>query len=100
MSNVRKTTREATRARGRTSSAVGVDKTVAMQVLNACIAAEMKCFQDLMRYLGENSPRTKRLLEDVLALEESHAEELIQVLQGHRAESEREGGVPQALVAP
>lgn len=85
--------------RTRTNTAVGVDKTIAMQVLNACIAAEMKCFQELTRYLGENSPRTKRLLEDVLALEESHAEELIQVLQGHRASSERERGLGAALVA-
>ena len=108
MSNARKTTKESTRDRNRSrfaqvgrsvSAAVGVDRTTAIQLLNACVAAEMKCMREIVGYLGDDSPRTKRLLEEVLALEKEHAEELIHVLQGHRAEHERAAFARPVLLA-
>jgi len=37
----------------------------------------IETYQDVIRYLGENDPTTRRLLEDILAAEEEHAEDLV-----------------------
>ena len=76
--------RRATRP-ARSAGGLRADRRTAVQFLNACVEAEIACFGEILRYVGANTPRTRRLLEDVLRLEEEHAQELLGVLQIHRA---------------
>jgi bacterioferritin len=39
-------------------------------------------YAEVIRYLGDNDPTTRRLLESILASEEGHAEDLISLLRG------------------
>jgi len=39
-------------------------------------------YRDMVRYLGEDDSTTRRMLEDILAKEEEHAEDLVSMLQG------------------
>jgi bacterioferritin len=36
---------------------------------------------EIIRYLGENDPMTRRMLEEILAVEEEHAEDLQALIQ-------------------
>lgn len=38
-------------------------------------------YRGMIQYLGDNDPTTRRMLEDVLAVEEEHADELADLLQ-------------------
>lgn len=38
-------------------------------------------YREMVRYIGEDDPTTRRLLEDILAQEEEHAEELASLLE-------------------
>jgi bacterioferritin len=38
-------------------------------------------YQEIIRWLGTNDPTTRRMLEDILAVEEEHAEDLSSLLQ-------------------
>jgi bacterioferritin len=42
----------------------------------------IESYRDMIRYVGEGDPTTRRLLEDVLAVEEEHAEDLVTLIQG------------------
>ena len=48
-------------------------------------------YREFIRYLGDKDPTTQRMLESILAVEESHADELADLLQG--------AGVPAGLAA-
>src|SRR5262249_42230801 len=39
-------------------------------------------YSEMIRYLGQNDPTTRRMLEGILAVEEEHAEDLVTLLQG------------------
>ena len=39
-------------------------------------------YRDFVRYLGENDPTTRRMLEGILAMEEEHADDLADLLEG------------------
>jgi len=41
-------------------------------------------YRDLIGYLGNNDPTTSQLLKDILAVEEEHADELADLLEGQR----------------
>ena len=43
-------------------------------------------YRDIIQYLGEQDPTTRRMLEGILAVEEQHADELADLLQGLPAE--------------
>lgn len=43
-------------------------------------------YRDMIQYLGEQDPTTRRMLEGILAVEEQHADELADLLQGFPAE--------------
>ena len=43
-------------------------------------------YRDMIQYLGEQDPTTGRMLEGILAVEEQHADELADLLQGLPAE--------------
>jgi bacterioferritin len=38
-------------------------------------------YREMINYLGDNDPTTRRMLEDILASEEEHAEDLVSLLQ-------------------
>jgi bacterioferritin len=42
----------------------------------------IETYSDIIRYLGDDDPTTRRMLEEILALEEEHAEDLWSLLQG------------------
>lgn len=39
-------------------------------------------YREMIQYLGENDSTTRRMLEDILAVEEEHAEDLLTLLEG------------------
>jgi bacterioferritin len=41
----------------------------------------IESYRDIIRYLADNDPTTRRLMEDVLAKEEEHAEDLVSLIQ-------------------
>jgi bacterioferritin len=45
-------------------------------------------YRDAIAYLGGNDPTTRRMLEEILAVEEEHADELSDLLQGMPVHSE------------
>jgi bacterioferritin len=44
-------------------------------------------YRDFVQYLGDKDPTTRRMLESILAVEEEHADDLAELLQGIPAES-------------
>jgi len=42
-------------------------------------------YAEMIRYLGDDDPTTRRMLEDILAVEEEHAEDMISLLRGSPA---------------
>ncbi|HSN31928.1 MAG TPA: ferritin-like domain-containing protein [Ideonella sp.] len=42
----------------------------------------IESYREMVQFLGERDPTTRRLLEDILAVEEQHADELTDLLQG------------------
>jgi bacterioferritin len=47
-------------------------------------------YRDILQYLGENDPTTRRMMEGILAVEEEHADELADLLVAFPKESEEE----------
>ncbi|MCL7421421.1 MAG: bacterioferritin [Methylobacter sp.] len=43
-------------------------------------------YREMTQYLGDRDPTTRNMLEDILAVEEEHADELADLLQGRLAE--------------
>jgi bacterioferritin len=41
-------------------------------------------YGEIIRYLGDDDPTTRRMLEDILAVEEEHAEDLVSLLDGFK----------------
>jgi bacterioferritin len=41
----------------------------------------IESYSEIIRYLGENDPTTRRMLEEILAVEEEHAEDLQALIQ-------------------
>jgi bacterioferritin len=41
----------------------------------------IESYRDIIQYLGEKDPTTRRLMEEVLAKEEEHAEDLVSLIQ-------------------
>jgi bacterioferritin len=39
-------------------------------------------YREMIQYLGDQDPTTKRMLESILAVEEQHAEEMSDLLEG------------------
>lgn len=42
----------------------------------------IESYTEMIRYFGENDPTTRRMMEEILAVEEEHAEELSDLLEG------------------
>lgn len=45
----------------------------------------IESYLEMIRYIGDRDPTTRRVLEEVLAVEEEHADELSNLLQGKQA---------------
>jgi bacterioferritin len=43
----------------------------------------IESYTELIRFIGDSDPTTRRMLEEILAVEENHAEELASMLQPH-----------------
>jgi bacterioferritin len=39
-------------------------------------------YRDMVEYIGEHDPTTRRMLEEILAVEEEHADDLVTLLEG------------------
>jgi bacterioferritin len=55
-----------------------------MDVIREDLVAErvaIESYGEIIRYLGENDPTTRRMLEEILAVEEEHAEDLQTLIQ-------------------
>ncbi len=46
-------------------------------------------YRDIIRYLGDGDPTTRRMLEGILAVEEQHADELADLLESFPADSQQ-----------
>ena len=63
---------------------VAVDSLVGM--LRENLVAEriaIESYTEMINYIGDNDPTTRRLLEEILAVEEEHAEDLVSLLEGN-----------------
>ena len=84
----------------RDGAGITTDRETAFRLLQGCVGAELRCLGELLSYLRENAAGTRHLLEEVLRLEEEHAEELVGLLQLHGAAREPQGSAgPAAPVA-
>jgi bacterioferritin len=45
-------------------------------------------YQEIVRWLGNNDPTSRRMIEDILAVEEEHADDLLNLLGGMGASTE------------
>lgn len=63
-----------------------VAATTVAEMISENLAAErtaINTFRTLIEYLGETDPTTRRMLEGILGVEEAHADELLDLLQGY-----------------
>jgi bacterioferritin len=42
----------------------------------------IESYREMVQYVGENDSTTRRMLEEILAVEEEHADDLADLLQG------------------
>jgi bacterioferritin len=59
--------------------------TTVVEMLREDLVAErvaIDSYRSLIQYLGESDPTTRRMLEGILGVEEAHADELLDLLQG------------------
>jgi hypothetical protein len=59
------------------------DRDTALGLLRACLATEMRCVAEIVRHARSAPEASRKLLEDVLAIEEEHAAGLMGVLRMH-----------------
>ena len=46
----------------------------------ACERIAIESYREMVRYFGDRDPTTRRMLEDILAVEEEHADDLNDLL--------------------
>jgi bacterioferritin len=51
----------------------------------------IECYSEMVRYIGDADPTTRRMLEGILANEEKHAEDLANLLSAHTPKRGRVG---------
>jgi bacterioferritin len=67
------------------SHAEYVEGTTLLDMIKENLVAEriaIDSYRDLVRYLGDDDPTTKRMIESILAVEEEHADELSDLVAG------------------
>jgi bacterioferritin len=73
------------------SHAEYVEGNTLVSVIQEDLAAEriaIDNYRDIIQYLGDQHPTTRRIMEDILAVEEEHADELADLLVAFPEESE------------
>ncbi len=66
------------------SHAEYVEGTSLPEMIKEDLVAEriaIESYRDIVQYLGNNDPTTRRLMEEILAKEEEHAEDLLSLIQ-------------------
>jgi bacterioferritin len=64
----------------------GNDGTRLADTVRADLIAEriaIESYREMILYVGDRDPTTRRLLEEILAVEEQHADDLVDLLQHH-----------------
>ena len=75
------------------SHAEYVEGTSLVDMIREDLVAEriaIESYRDIIRYLGENDPTTRKLFEGVLAVEEEHADDMLSLIENV---SRQHGGV-------
>jgi hypothetical protein len=60
-----------------------VDRGTVLKLLQACVANELRCVAEIVRYSRTDPVASRGLLEDLLAMKDGHARDLLGVLQHH-----------------
>lgn len=66
--------------------------TTLQDMINEDLVAEriaIESYRELVQYIGDRDPTTRRLLEDILAVEEEHADDLVDLLDGDAQQPSR-----------
>ena len=66
------------------SHAEYVEGTTLVDMISEDLVAEriaIESYSEIIRWLGDKDPTTRRLMEDILAVEEEHADDLLDILQ-------------------
>jgi bacterioferritin len=68
----------------RSHSEYRIGKTLAEAIKENLVAERIAIdsYREMVQYVGESDPTTRRMLEEILAVEEEHADELADLLQG------------------
>jgi bacterioferritin len=67
------------------SHAEYVEGTSLIEMIREDLVAErvaIESYTEMIRYIGDKDPTSRRMLEDILAVEEEHADELADLLEG------------------
>ncbi len=60
-----------------------LDRGTVLRLLQACVANELRCVAEIVRHGRADPSISSGLLEDLLAMKDGHARELLGVLQHH-----------------
>ncbi|MHB1552059.1 MAG: ferritin-like domain-containing protein [Vulcanimicrobiaceae bacterium] len=59
----------------------------------------IESYGEMIRYIGEKDVTTRRMLEDILAMEEEHASDMLDLLETHFPEATAAGGAAKATAS-
>lgn len=79
------------------SHAEYVEGNTLLEMIREDLVAErvaIESYSEIIQYLGNDDPTTRRLFEAVLAVEEEHAEELVSLISRLGTEKDKEYGKP------
>jgi hypothetical protein len=68
----------------RTARTPRLDRGTALGLLQSCVAADVRCVAEVVRHVRAAPNASRKLLEDLLVIEQAHATELIDLLRNHR----------------
>ena len=49
----------------------------------------IESYREMVRFFGDNDPTTRRMLEEILAVEEEHANDMVDLLEQHGSDGKR-----------
>ncbi len=67
----------------RTGARRTADRGTVLKLLQACVANELRCVAEIVRYSRKDPEASRGLLEDLLAMKDGHARDLLGVLRNH-----------------
>lgn len=79
------------------SHAEYVEGNTLLEMIREDLVAErvaIESYSEIIQYLGNDDSTTRRLFEDVLAVEEEHAEDLVSLISRLGTEKDRDAGKP------